>query len=267
MKIIISRKGFDLSNGGNPSPILPDGTLLSMPIPSEDDLSYSDLCYDGVTYSEILRQLSSKKQYEKYDKCHLDPDIRVNARVNTVPNWEPIFGQTDKRESYLRNNQVGSGDLFLFFGMFRKTVGDISKGTLHYVKNAPSLHVIYGYMQVDKTITEDKNEFKKYDWHPHTQGELLNSKNNTLYLPTKTLSFDKRHKGWGVFDYSEKRVLTLDRKKATWHEIPALMPDNISGDRKNSAKGFGIYYQGVWQEIVLKENNISEEWAKSVFDL
>ena len=34
MKIILSRKGFDSENGGYPSPILPNGTLLSIPIPS-----------------------------------------------------------------------------------------------------------------------------------------------------------------------------------------------------------------------------------------
>ena len=36
MKVILSRKGFDSSNGGCPSPILPDGTLLSLPIPTDD---------------------------------------------------------------------------------------------------------------------------------------------------------------------------------------------------------------------------------------
>jgi len=33
MKIILSRKGFDSKNGGIASPILPDGALLSLPIP------------------------------------------------------------------------------------------------------------------------------------------------------------------------------------------------------------------------------------------
>ncbi|MBO4456467.1 MAG: hypothetical protein J5802_01965 [Butyrivibrio sp.] len=36
MKIILSRKGFDSTNGGCASPIMPDGTLLSMPIPSDE---------------------------------------------------------------------------------------------------------------------------------------------------------------------------------------------------------------------------------------
>ena len=36
MKIILSRKGFDSGYGKIASPILPDGTLLSMPIPTTD---------------------------------------------------------------------------------------------------------------------------------------------------------------------------------------------------------------------------------------
>ena len=44
MKIILSRKGFDAEYGGQPSPILPDGTLLSMPIPYPDEvIKYTDL--------------------------------------------------------------------------------------------------------------------------------------------------------------------------------------------------------------------------------
>ena len=58
MKIILSRKGFDSSNGGIPSPILPDGTLLSLPIPAKlDTISFDDLNYNGVLYSDILKQL------------------------------------------------------------------------------------------------------------------------------------------------------------------------------------------------------------------
>ena len=61
MKIILSRKGFDGTAGGVPSPIMPDGTLLSLPIPAKmDKLRYSDIQYEGVSYSEILRQLKPK---------------------------------------------------------------------------------------------------------------------------------------------------------------------------------------------------------------
>ena len=35
MKVILSRKGMDSESGRVASPILPDGTLLSLPIPIE----------------------------------------------------------------------------------------------------------------------------------------------------------------------------------------------------------------------------------------
>ena len=35
MKIILSRKGFGASYGGKLSPIFPDGTLYSLPIPDD----------------------------------------------------------------------------------------------------------------------------------------------------------------------------------------------------------------------------------------
>ncbi|HEC37763.1 hypothetical protein LCGC14_0459890 [marine sediment metagenome] len=48
MKIILSRKGFDSQFGGEGSPILPDGTLLSFSIPS---MKYtSKILYDGNDY-------------------------------------------------------------------------------------------------------------------------------------------------------------------------------------------------------------------------
>ena len=37
MKIILSRKGFDSANGGIVSPIMEDGTLVSFPIPADED--------------------------------------------------------------------------------------------------------------------------------------------------------------------------------------------------------------------------------------
>ena len=47
MKIILSRKGFDSQNGKTPSPIMPNGDLISMPIPSGDKDRYQGLVYQG----------------------------------------------------------------------------------------------------------------------------------------------------------------------------------------------------------------------------
>ncbi len=100
MKIILSRKGFDSSNGKIPSPIMPDGTLLSMPIPTVDGIRFDELEYEGVSYQDILGQLNPKGDY---NRCHLDPDIRPGVRKTPVPNWKPAFGQIDAAQGYLSN--------------------------------------------------------------------------------------------------------------------------------------------------------------------
>jgi hypothetical protein len=59
MKIVLSRKEFDLAAGRCPSPIHPDGTMLSIPIPEKPNprsgltsypgahTCYEDLCWQG----------------------------------------------------------------------------------------------------------------------------------------------------------------------------------------------------------------------------
>lgn len=79
--------------------------------------------------------------------------------------------------------------------------------------------------------------------------------------------------GCGIFSYNKKRVLSMPGKtKATWKKRKAYGVYNINkinnreSKRKNSAKDLeGIYYAGIWQELVLKENLESENWAKSMF--
>ena len=258
MKIILSRKGFDTSNGGCANPLMPDGILLSLPIPSYDKLTYADIAYNGLPYDQLLKQLKAKI---KYPGCHLDPDIRPNIRLITPSDWRPAFGQIDSAQGQLRNQCVGDGDLFLFFGWFRQ-VEQTANGSFNFVHGAPNIHVIFGYLQVERVLTRAE-EVARYAWHPHS--DLSRRNNNAIYLARKTLSFDETKPGCGVLNYSENRVLTLKGcSMGTWREIPALMPNNIVSKRKNSANGQGVYYKGIWQEMVLKENIESEKWAKSV---
>ena len=53
MKIILSRKGFDSANGGIVSPIFEDGTMVSFPIPSDDEDTYDSLYYNGICCKDI----------------------------------------------------------------------------------------------------------------------------------------------------------------------------------------------------------------------
>ena len=85
MKIILSRKGFDSQSGGMPSPIMADGTLLSLPIPDDNgNATYHDLSYEGKTYYEIIQELSPRVAEKLKDsKCHIDPDMldRYNSKI------------------------------------------------------------------------------------------------------------------------------------------------------------------------------------------
>lgn len=262
MKIILSRKGFDSQNGGCPSPIMPDGTLLSMPIPSEDDRDkYSDLSYNGLTYAELLEQLNPK---QTYDCCHIDPDIRENNRVEDISGWVPAFGQMSSAQGVLANAEVERGDIFLFFGWFRR-VEQIG-GKYRFVPRSKGgfydhadLHVIYGYMQIGDIHVDDITDFK---WHPHA---YYVSKPNVIYTAADRFALNDSMMGSGTLDYRIDRVLTLEgESRATWIPYPFLMPEYLYDKRKNSAKGEGLYYSGIWQELVLKESEELLRWVRTI---
>lgn len=265
MKVILSRKGFDSSNGGCPSPIMPDGTLLSMPIPSNDRDSYEDLLYDGITYSDILSEISPRRDFEH---CHVDPDIRYN-RIKTIENWKPAFGQIGAAQGVLKNSRVEKGDIFLFFGWFRRV--EMINGKYRFVSRKKGcfydhadLHVIYGYLQIGDILTE-REKISGYPWHPHSSSERSYSESNAIYLPSENLSIIPEYSGYGTLDYKLDRVLTMEgHNRGTWKEMPFLLPEHVYGNRKNSAKEEGIYYGGIWQELVVEESDGLLDWVESI---
>ena len=266
MKVILSRKGFDSMNGGCPSPIMPDGTLLSMPIPSDDEANYDDLYYNGISYSRILQQIAPQKTF---GHCHVDPDIRVNCRKREIENWRPAFGQIGSAQGVLTNAGVESGDLFLFFGWFRKV--ELYNGCYRYISRRKGnfydhsdVHVIYGYMQIGEILTT-RDRVSMYPWHPHASNSRIGNGTNAIYIPTDTLSFLPEYRGYGTLDYRVDRVLTMEnRNRGTWNELPFLMPEHIYGKRKNCAKNKGLFYKGIWQELVIDESDGLMDWVKQI---
>lgn len=273
MKIILSRKGFDSENGGCPSPIIDKKELLSLPIPSDDSQMYSDLLYQDTPYSELISDLNynSKRQY---DRCHLDPDIRDGIRLKSIEGWKPAFGQINSAQTYLMNAGVEPGDLFLFFGWFRcveKTPAGFryvtrKKATDFY--HYADLHVIYGYMQIGEIIT-DPNRIAEYQWHPHALKTRISNKTNALYIPTEYLSFMPDRRGYGTLSFREDRVLTMkNHTRAIWNDLEFLKPEHIHPTngkkiRKNSSAE-GIYYSGIWQELVFDQSDAIQSWAYSI---
>lgn len=107
MKIILSRKGFDSSNGNMPNPILPDGTMLSLPIPSSEDEcnTYGSLAFKGQSYFDIIKSLKPRTIITRDTHCHLDPDLREDVR-SRVEGWKQAFGQMDSALGILRNQGI-----------------------------------------------------------------------------------------------------------------------------------------------------------------
>ena len=272
MKIILSRKGFDSANGGIVSPIMEDGTLVSFPIPADEDDKgkFEDLIYCGESYAKILKDLNYKEN-PKRPNCHLDPDLTIDRRKNKIDGWCPIFGQVNSSAIYLLNNvKVEEGDLFLFFGNYHKV--RYVDGQYQYIKKTGNfysdndLQLVWGYLQVGKII-KDPEEQRKYCWHPHAGDWYTAPKRaNVMFVASDKLSFNENMPGAGVLKFREDRVLTAPNcNKATWIKRSVYDADSVIGNRKNSSKiADGIYYAGIWQELGLKKTPECEEWAKSI---
>ena len=145
MKIILSRKGFDSANGGVASPLFDDGTAVSLPIPAGwgcparfDRVSAPGTTYDG-DLGTLVEQLT-RGRVPARARCHLDPDLHVVAMDHDGA-WQAAFGQVGAAQRHLEHEAVGAGDLFLFFGWFRKV--EQIDGTWRYRRNAPSVHRLF----------------------------------------------------------------------------------------------------------------------------
>jgi len=89
MKIILSRKGFDSEAGGYPSPILPDGTMLSLPIPSYDKICFVNIGYgQGKSYFRLSwnRNLPGFGFF-KFDPCLVLTKDGCNKSKWKLPNF------------------------------------------------------------------------------------------------------------------------------------------------------------------------------------
>lgn len=185
MKVIFSRKGFDSASGGCPSPILPDGRIVVLPIPDTySSIYYGDVTLAGLDTGKLVADLTGGR-LGREDGAHLDPDIDRRS-LDREPGWRPLFGQRGAAQGHLRNHGVGPGDLFLFYGLFRET--EISNSSYRWKKTAAARHIIWGWLQVEEVFevtTELADEFGWMSYHPHFDRPA--EKNNVIYLSRKFL--------------------------------------------------------------------------------
>lgn len=276
MKVILSRKGFDSGTGGYASPILPDGTLLSLPIPdSSTDIKYSDLNKNESSYYELMQSLKgeylkdngNKSSLSKNTSCHLDPDLIYDVFAREK-GWRGIFGQIDRAQSHLTNQKVQEGDLFLFFGWFRKTI--IKDGKLKFDPSDKfGRHIIYGYLQVDEIIqADDQRKLKRWmEYHPHALESRLCRNKNTLYIAKKELSFITDLPGFGTFKYSDHRVLTKagEHNRSYWNLPKEFSELEISCHKKSDWTDAYFKSNARGQEFVFQEDDAVLKWTEIVF--
>jgi len=225
VKIVISRKGVDSSAGGFASPVFADNRMLSIPIPDErSSVRYRDIQTDDeFSVAKLVKDLSRGK-LTAARRAHVDPDLSPVAMPRTR-GWQPLFGQCGAAQSHLQSHRVGAGDVFLFFGWFRRV--ESYRRRWRYVPGAKDKHVLYGWMQIESVEpVEALMQSKKLSWahyHPHCHGKFQGS--NRIYLAARKLSFtDKNISGAGVFDrYREELCLTeAGRSRSHWR-LPLWM--------------------------------------------
>lgn len=213
-KIILSRKGFDSTAGGKASPILSNGNICSIPIPAHNEKfhgpsqhKYRDLKYDHVKMEDVFKEIDSK--YSLDDYCHFDPQL--NQSIG-------LFGQTGSAQTELANQNVGPGDIFLFFGWFR-----------NYSKKK-DLHHMFGWMQINSVLKEPDEspikDFLKQKKIKHPHGEVYT--NNTLYVSKEFIEIDNKKttlKGFGMF-------------KKTHPDLILTAPDSVNRSKWKMPKKY-----------------------------
>ncbi|ABK45546.1 hypothetical protein Mmc1_3055 [Magnetococcus marinus MC-1] len=263
-KIVFSRKGFDSSAGGFPSIIFPDGSLFSIPIPSNrDKYTYSDLeySYEGDEIQKILADITngmyckhsveelSQSSYPQY--CHHDPYFFREESYSGL-----TLGQVGSAEGHLRNQGISEDDIFLFYGWFKqiKKNGDLWS----FDSTAKDLHLVWSQITVGKVIQLDSQQdqeaaLQEHPFlinHPHV-GKQDGGKNR-IYLS----------KSSELFDFHTQRCLTDTEKykgRSTWR-LPRYFnqPEAFSYLNNFSIDGHDVIisYQGYGQEFVLNLDKV-----------
>lgn len=228
MRLILSRKGFDSSAGGCPSPVLPDGSLCVLPIPdAQSRIRYAEVVFEERRLGKIARDLTGGR-IRGGDGAHLDPDLVADAypREN---GWRPLLGQTGSAQGHLRNQGVEPGDLFLFFGVFRHA--ELHNRRWRFVPGSRPFHAIWGWLQIGQIHVIDELAPDALHWaryHPHFHGQP--DAGNTLYessdacqLATGTAVFP----GSGVFPMLRDDLVLTDpqsRLPTRWRLPAAFFP-------------------------------------------
>lgn len=229
MRLIFSRKGFDSSAGGVPSPVV-SGQPVSLPIPTKmpTPTRYRDVSTGIYKLVEDL----TKGRIQSDRNCHLDPDLDEKS-LPRLPGWRGALGQLGAAQSHLARNSVGPGDLFLFWGLFQAAA--INPSTNKWQFKGPREHRIFGWLQIDDVLRvgpDPQYALSRYPWlekHPHAATGWPES--NTIYVGRENLNLPGRNvdrNGFGLFEGGSRLTAVDSARVSTW-SVPCWMDPHRGG--------------------------------------
>ena len=222
MRVIFSRKGFDSAYGKVPSPILPDGRMISLPIPDKDaPTTYGAIQRDGLNIGDLVADLTSGTTPHEY-RAHLDPDLAPEA-IPRLAGWRPIFGQSGAALGHLRKQNVAPGDLFLFFGWFRQA--QLVSDKWRYVRGCKDVHALWGWMRIGSIYACQSLPDDVARWaagHPHLSGPRPGD-DDVIIAADELVVAGRRLRGAGIFTARAERTLTLAGATRSIWRMPAWM--------------------------------------------
>jgi hypothetical protein len=281
-RIILSRKGFDGTAGGCPSPIFQDGTMFSIPIPENGKhkvrTRYEDLGQQGGYQFPKKLVTSSGRGIPLSGQVHLDPDIRPSLRPSFAAadcSSTLLYGQDGSSQTHLENEGVGEDDLFLFFGLFRRAT--CKDDSAYFERSSRQAHVIWGWLQVSNRFRLQRGQLpeslKSATHHPHL--DYRDRDINCMYVGSPSLSFCDNVAGAGIFDrYDDAlRLTSLDEYRCSHWTLPSFFAKAgmtyhslQAWDRRGELiRGQAV---GRGQEFVMKTDSVEQEarvWLNSLF--
>ncbi len=264
--LILSRKGLDSVNGGQPSVILDDGRMVSIPIPEPrpkvNAQAYIGMRFDGAPFVELLARVGLEKL--EYFPAHVDPDL-IFEFCKKPKGWRGSFGQVDAAESHLRSHGVGPGSLFLFWGWFEHEKG---------YRKSKGFHAIFGYLEVDFVVDVGRDGIPNWAYrNPHFDPDYPRIRNR-VYIARKRLSMDSSKPGWGVFNFSPDLRLSIPGGVRSNWRLPAcfspesgcsishLDPSRFS---KVDKEVTDVAVPGRGQEFVCQRTKQIDKWLAKLF--
>lgn len=168
---------------------------MSLPIPAG---AASRTTYGDLGLGDHVAK-ASRGKLGAGDLCHHDPMFTVDGHC--------LFGQVGAAQTHLANREVGLGDVFLFFGLFREEVA----GEPH--------HRIFGWMEVEEIIDLSSGipAWLVEAGHPHALA--MHGANDCIYVgPGGTAARA------GV----PLRLTVPDGPPSLWHRPEWLKPGGLS---------------------------------------